>query len=341
MRAAYLSAPGKFDIRHVPTPQPSVQEALIRVERCGICGTDLHMFHGAYAQDQLPLVPGHEFAGTVAAVGAQVTHFSVGQTCVVDMNLGCGHCFFCRRNEVLNCADRQQLGITRDGAFADHILVPARQVIPVEGIRAAVLALAEPLSCVVRSARKAQIAFGSSALVLGAGPIGNFYIQLLRTIGAAPLMVAEVSPGRAALAKAAGADVVVTDPDQLDETVLQWTQGRGADLVIECVGAAALYENAQRLMRRGGRLVAFGLAPDDAALSLGISDTILREDSLSASVAGQGQDLHDALTLLRHGRIDPQPFLGATYPLEQIQEAFDTYAERPQDLKTQIVLSSP
>lgn len=337
MRAAYLVEPGRFELRDVPVPEPAPDEALIRIARTGICGTDIHIFHGNYAADSLPMIPGHEFTGHVAGWGDRVTGLTEGQPVVVDMNIGCGLCYWCRRNEVLNCPDVRQMGITMDGAFADYIAVPARLVIPAPvDVPTDVLALTEPLSCVVRAARKAQVTFGQSVLVIGAGPIGNLHVQLLRTIGAAPIIVTDISQDRLDMAPA---DYAVL-PDALEQTVMEVTDGRGADIVIESVGKLALYEQAQRLMRKGGHLAVFGLTGAGETLPVDILQTILTETSLKGSVAGMGQDMHDALTLLTHKRIDPTPFLGVEYPLEDIQAAFDSFADRPRDLKTQIVMAA-
>jgi L-iditol 2-dehydrogenase len=341
MRAAVLAAPGRFEIEERPIPAPGPGEVLIRIARTGICGTDMHIFHGHYAAESLPMIPGHEFTGRIAALGAGVTGLAEGAKAVVDMNIGCGRCFWCRRNEILNCPEMRQMGIHTDGAFCDYMVVPARLVIPApEVVPDAVLALTEPLACVVRAARKAQVTFGQSVLVIGAGPIGNLHVQLLRTIGAAPIIVTDLSPERVQMAVAGGADYGVSDPAQLEAAVLQATEGRGADVVIESVGHPALYAQAQRLMRKGGHLAFFGLTGPDAELPLPILDTILRENSAKGSVAGMGEDMHDALTLLTHGRIDTTPFTGAAYALEDIQQAFDSLAERPLDLKTQIVMEA-
>lgn len=341
MRAAVLAAPGRFEIEERPIPAPGPGEVLIRIARTGICGTDMHIFHGHYAAESLPMIPGHEFTGRIAALGAGVTGLAEGAKAVVDMNIGCGRCFWCRRNEILNCPEMRQMGIHTDGAFCDYMVVPARLVIPApEVVPDAVLALTEPLACVVRAARKAQVTFGQSVLVIGAGPIGNLHVQLLRTIGAAPIIVTDLSPERVQMAVAGGADYGVSDPAQLEAAVLQATEGRGADVVIESVGHPALYAQAQRLMRKGGHLAFFGLTGPDAELPLPILDTILRENSAKGSVAGMGEDMHDALTLLTHGRIDTAPFTGAAYALEDIQQAFDSLAERPLDLKTQIVMEA-
>lgn len=339
MKAAVLVAPGKFEIEDRPIPKPGRGEALIRISRVGICGTDMHIFHGHYAAESLPMVPGHEFTGRVQAIGPDVTGLTLGQKAVVDMNIGCGHCYWCRRNEILNCPEMQQMGITMDGAFAEYMVVPARLVIPApEHVDDEVLALTEPLACVVRAARKARLRFGQSVVVIGAGPIGNLHVQLMRTIGAAPIIVADLSPERVAMAVEAGADYGVSDPKILEEIVRQATDGRGADVVIESVGHPALYEQATRLIRKGGHIAAFGLTGPEAALPLNILQTILQENSLKGSVAGMGQDMHDALTLLVHGRIRTGAFTGAAYPLDDIQSAFDSFAERPGDLKTQIVI---
>ena len=337
MRAAYLVEPGRFELREVPRPEPGPDEALIRIERTGICGTDIHIFHGHYAADSLPMIPGHEMMGHVAGLGANVTWLEEGQPVVIDNNIGCTRCYWCRRNEILNCPTMRQMGIHMDGGFADYISVPARLVLPAPAdVPAEVLALTEPLACVVRAARKAQVTFGQSVVVIGAGPIGNLHVQLLRTIGAAPIIVTDISPERLAMAPA---DFAVL-PDALDDTVMRATDGRGADIVIESVGNIALYKKAQQLIRKGGHLGVFGLTGAGEILEIDVLQTILTETSLKGSVAGMGQDMHDALSLLTYGRIDTKPFLGADYALEDIQAAFDTFADRPQDLKTQIVMHS-
>ena len=338
MRAAVLVEPGRFEVRDVPMPEPRAGEALIRIARTGICGTDIHIFHGHYAAEWLPMIPGHEFTGHVARLGEGVGDLTEGQAVVVDTNIGCGRCYWCRRDEILNCPKMQQMGITMDGGFAEYISVPVRLVIPAPSeTPAEVLALTEPLACVVRAARKAQVGFGQSVCVIGAGPIGNLHVQLMRTIGAAPIIVSDINPDRLATAKACGADVAAAPPDLL-QAVMDATDGRGADIVIESVGNPALYAEAQRLMRKGGHLAVFGLTGPNETLSLDIQDTILRENSVKGSVAGIGENMHDALTLLTHGRIDTAPFTTAEYPLEDIQTAFDSFADRPQDLKTQVVM---
>ena len=332
-----LVAPRRFEIREVPVPEVGPDEVLIAVDRCGICGTDIHIFNGHYAADRLPMVPGHEFAGTIAALGRDVSGLALGGRAVADINIGCGRCYYCRRNEVLNCAQARQVGISQQGAFAEFVCVPARLVIPAPDHMAfATLALVEPVACVVRAARKARVAFGQSVVILGGGPIGNLHVQMMRLVGAAPIIVAEPVAARAALARDAGADAVVSDPARLRQVVLDHTDGRGADVAIESVGRGPLYALALELIRPGGHVAAFGITGPDDALALPILDTVLRELSVKGSVAGMGEDMHDALTLLRHGRFRLDAFTGAAFPLREIQAAFDGLAADPAVLKVQI-----
>lgn len=339
MKAAVLVAAHRFEIREVPLPTLGPSDVLIKVERCGICGTDMHMFSGHYAAVQLPIIPGHEFSGTIARMGAAVTGLAVGMKVVADINVGCGNCFYCRRNEILNCAEAGQIGISRDGGFAEYVSVPARLVIPTApDAEFDLLALVEPVACVVRAARKADVRFGQSVVIIGAGPIGNLHVQMMRTLGAAPIIVIEPSPQRAEMARDAGADRVISDPAEARGIVLAMTDGRGADVVIESVGLPKLYQQALQLIRPGGHVAAFGIAGPSDILPLPLLDTVLREYSIKGSVAGMGEDMHDALTLMTYGRFTLDAFRSASYPFADIQQAFDDLPKRPEALKIQITI---
>ena len=266
MRAAVLVEPGRFELRDVPRPEPGPDEALIRIARTGICGTDLHIFNGHYAAEaNLPMIPGHEFTGHIEALGGPAPGLETGMPVVVDMNIGCTRCYWCRRNEILNCPEMQQIGDhhRRRLCGVHRCPVAARDPGACGDAVATVLALTEPLACVVRAARKAQVSFGQSVVVIGAGPIGNLHVQLLRTIGAAPIIVSDISGPRVAMALESGADFGTSDPGALHRLVMEKTGGRGADIVIESVGHPKLYEAAQGLMRKGGHLAAFGLTGAD------------------------------------------------------------------------------
>ena len=179
------------------------------------------------------MIPGHEFAGTVAEIGPEFRRISRGDRVIADINVSCGQCFYCRKSEVLNCAEVSQIGIARDGAFAEFAVVPERLVIRIpDNMSFAVAAVTEPLACVVRAFRKSNVRFAESVLVLGLGPIGNLHVQLARAIGAAPIIGVDLNEKRREIAARAGADVVTGEIDNLEEIVLTATDGRGADVVI-------------------------------------------------------------------------------------------------------------
>lgn len=340
MKAAVLVAPGRFELREVPVPQPGPTDVLIRVRRCGLCGTDIHIFKGHYSADRLPLIPGHEFSGHIAAMGAQVRGLAIGQAATADINLGCGQCFYCRKNEILNCPSMVQLGIHVDGGLAEYVRVPASHVVPIpDGTPVEIGALTEPVSCIVRAVKRSRLRLGESVLILGSGPIGNLHLQIARQSGAAPIIVSEPNPGRADWARRSGADLVVEDSATLREQVLAHTGGRGADLVIESVGLPVLYEQAFDLVRPGGRVLAFGLAEPSAKAHYLPFQVVLKELGLQGSVAGMGDDMHEAMTLIAHRRVQLAPFVETVYPLDRIAAAMEAFVSDRRINKVQIALA--
>lgn len=340
MQAAVLIEPRHFEIRNVPEPEVGSGDVLIKVSQCGICGTDLHIFNGNYSAEHLPLIPGHEFSGSIAEVGAKVNDISVDDNVTTDINIGCGSCFYCRKNEVLNCPEVRQIGIHVDGGFAEYVSVPARNVrrvskkTPLE--RAG---MTEPLSCVVRSFRKAGLSFGHSVAIIGAGPIGLLHTQMAKTIGAAPVVVVEIDPTRASMARSMGADLVVQDPGDAANAIRAVTEGRGADFVIECVGRAELYRQARDMVRPGGRIVAFGLATVGDCAPIEPLELVMKELTLGGSVAGMGDDVSDALRLLEFDRLDVTDFTSHQVPLKEIQNAFERFETDKSLMKVQIRIS--
>lgn len=339
MRAAVLVAPGKFEIKQVPIPICGPSDVLVKVKRAGICGTDIHIYKGHFAAESIPLIPGHEFSGVVAAVGSEASSVKVGTPVVADINVGCGRCFHCRKNEVLLCPQISQIGIHRNGAFAEYVLVPERLIIPIpQDMPFEIAALTEPLSCCVRSFMRSNVRAGESVLVLGTGPIGNLHVQMARLVGAAPIIAVDLNPARAEAAKAAGADVIISDPDDVDRVVRQYTDGRGADVVIESVGNEKLYEQALQLVRPGGRVAAFGVAGADARSQFAPLQIVMKEIGMKGTVASSGDDFHQALTLLKYGRIKTDRFTTVVRRLEETQSAIEEFMTDPKIFKIQIAL---
>ena len=337
MRAAVLVEPGRFEIKEVPTPKCGPTDVLVKVKRAGVCGTDIHIFRGHFAAESIPLIPGHEFSGVVAAVGSATSRITVGMPVVSDINVGCGQCYFCRKNEVLLCSEIKQIGIHRDGAFADYVLVPERLIIPIpDDMPFDIAALTEPLSCCVRSFTRNNVRAGQSVAIIGAGPIGNLHVQMARLVGAAPIIAIDLNENRLKAAKAAGADVTVSDPSEVETIIRRYTDGRGADVVIESVGSPKLYEQALKLVRAGGQVAAFGVASAEARSTFSPLDYVMREIGMKATIASSGDDFHNALTLLKYNRIKTDFFTTVVRPLEETQSAIENFMLDQNTLKIQI-----
>jgi 2-desacetyl-2-hydroxyethyl bacteriochlorophyllide A dehydrogenase len=339
MRAAVLLKPRELVVKQIETPQIGRDEVLIRVKYCGICGTDMQIYRGVYSREFLPLIPGHEFVGQIAAMGEDVKCLRVGDMATVDINMGCGTCFYCRRNAPLLCTDIKQVGIHVNGAFAEYVSVPSRYVFRLPSdLPAEYGALVEPISCVIRSYRMGGLPFGNSVAIIGTGPNGMLHIQTARSCGAAPVIV--IGRRKQALENAAvmGADYTLTEAggDNLVGKVREITGGRGADCVVECVGKTETYELAMRLVRPGGRIIAFGIAEAGTIAGYEPFKVVMNELAMTGSVASAGNEVFDAINLIHYNRVSLKNFVSARLPLEDIGVGFERFVNDKSILKVLI-----
>lgn len=322
MRAAVVTQPGELKVMTVDVPAIGPDEVLIKVKATGICGTDLSIYTGKYSKEALPLIPGHEFSGTVAAVGENVKGLEVGQPVTADINMSCENCFYCRRGRKLMCPEFRQLGIHINGAFAEYVKAPAKQVhkLP-KGMPFEYGAFIEPLSCSIHAFKATDVAIGSSVAIIGAGTLGILHTQIAKLRGAAPIILISRNAKRNAIAQQMGAVDYVIDPTKVDPVaeVKRLTDGRGADYVIEAVGTAETYAQAFELVRPGGAIAAFGITEGDATVPVRTFDLVLKEQTVTGSCAGVGTDWADAIALLQYGRIKPDPLFSLKVPLEELE----------------------
>jgi 2-desacetyl-2-hydroxyethyl bacteriochlorophyllide A dehydrogenase len=337
MKAALLTEPYHFEIVDRPMPAPQPGEILVRVARVGICGSDVHIYRGEYIREQLPRVPGHEFSGEVVDVADKSTGFKPGDLVTADINIGCGHCLHCLADDAMLCQEVKQIGIHRDGAFSQYITFPAKYAIKLApGMTPAMGALVEPAGCVARNLRRCHLAAGQSLFVVGAGPMGMLHVQIARTSGAAPIVVLEANPKLAALAKAQGADYTATNLEEAREINAKITQGRGFDIVAECVGKPELYEFGISMVRAGGVLSCFGLAQAGQIAKIPPYNMVMQEKSMVGSVGATARDMITAMTLIAGGRIAAGPYTECVYELENIEEAFRAFTIDKVALKVQL-----
>src|SRR6266536_2005391 len=255
MIAAVLHGPRDLRLQSRPALEPGVGEAVIQVEAAGLCGTDHRIWTGDRVV-KYPRVMGHEFIGTVLAVGSDVEGLAIGEKVAVEPNYSCGECPLCREGNRNLCLSRTAVGIDVDGGFAEQVKVPARCCwAALAGILDDALLLTEPLAVVVRAVRRGQPEQGETAAVLGVGSLGLLAIQVLKARGARVLAVSR-SDRRLALARELGADAVATSSMGADLAAARAFSGReGVGLVVETAGTARAVEQAVELCRPGGRIV--------------------------------------------------------------------------------------
>ena len=335
MRAAVFEAVKKISIKEVPIPKIDDSQVLIKVEYTGICGTDWSIYTGKYSADKLPMIAGHEFSGTVAEVGADAIGFKPGDKVTADINIGCGHCYYCKKGQTLLCPEFRQLGIHMDGTFAEYVAASWKLChhIP-ENMSLLQAAFIEPTSCVIHSLKAMNFPVGSSVAILGSG-LGSLHAAIAKTRGAAPVIVIARNRKRLEIAKQMGADYTVCIDDYPDPVarVKELTGGRGADCVVESVGKPGTYEQAMEMLRPGGTLAAFGIAAPEDRLPLKLADFVLSEKKITSSCAGYGEDWTDSITLISNGRINPEPMFSKIMPLEKLEDALNLLQENRELIK--------
>lgn len=321
MRAAILEAPGVIAIATVPDPAPAQDEVVVQVAACGVCGTDRAIFRDEYPVTH-PLVMGHEYAGTVVAVGSQVAGLVPGDRVAVDPNVVDDTCYFCRRGVDHLCSALSPLGVVRPGGFAELSAVPARYayLLP-PSISLESGSQVEPIACCVHGVDRAEIANGDLVTIMGCGPIGCMLIQLARGRGASRLIAVDPNPARRALAEAAGADLTCA-PEDAEELLARERPSAGPDVVIEASGNPAAAELALALVRRGGTVLLFAVYPEQSRIP--ISPFRINEDELRVVGSLNNPHTHQrAIDILASGRLDVSQIITDVITLDDLGSAMD------------------
>lgn len=326
MQALLLKEYRHLEFTDVPQPSAGPGELLIRVQACGICGSDIHGYDGSSGRRIPPLVMGHEAAGIVAALGDGVSTFEEGDRVTFDSTVYCGHCFFCRRGDINLCDNRQVLGVScgdyrRHGAFAEYVAVPAHicyrlpDSLPFEHA-----AMIEAVSVAVHATNLTPLRLGDSAVVVGAGMIGLLAIQALKHAGCGQIIAVDLESNRLELARRLGAtDTVNARETDAAEFVRSRTGGRGADVAMEVVGASDPVKTAVAALRKGGALTLVGnLAPQ---IEFPLQAVVTRQIRVTGSCASCGE-YPQCIDLLASGAIQVEPLISAKVPLHEGAEWF-------------------
>ena len=330
MKAAVIEKPNELKVQSIEDPTPKAGEVVVKVDACGICGTDIHVFRGEFAPTKYPIVPGHEFCGEVVDLAAGVKNLRVGDFVAVDPSLFDGSCRQCRAGHFNLCENWNAIGVgSANGASAEFVAVPAANAfrVPAE-IPRDWGALVEPLSCAVHGLDMVDARVGGDWLIYGAGTMGLMLGQLVRhSAGPSRIDVVERNPARHELAKRLAADSVAATADELDHA-------GGWDVVIDATGVVPAIEDGLRRVARGGTFLMFGVANADATATF--SPFRVYNDEIR--IVGSMAILHSferALSLLVKGVIDCKAMITTQFSLDDYPKALDAFLAG-RGLKTQV-----
>jgi L-gulonate 5-dehydrogenase len=331
LRAARLIEFNKIAVMEESDPsKPKEWEVLVRIKTAGICGTDIHGYEGSHGAIKPPRIMGHELAGEVEDIGQDVTSVKKGDRVVIDPVLSCGKCFTCRQGRNNICSTVKCIGVAVDGGFCDFIKMPAENVFkfPVS-IPWKEAALMEPFSIAAQICERSGIKPGEKAVVVGSGPIGLCVLQAFKRIEAKVLMV-DVVDSRLKLANELGADETINSKkESFDKKVYDFTEGEGAQLVVEAVGHPALLEQALKVTAPGARIVVIGFNENPAK----IPEVEITKKELE--IRGSRLNRHkfpEVIKWFEKREVNPQALISAVYPLEDIDKAFKDIKKDPENI---------
>ncbi len=339
MKAAVYHSPNHIRIEEAPQPRIEADEILVDMKACGICGSDLIEW---YLKSRAPLVLGHEPAGVIVEIGEKVQDFELGERVFVHHHVACLKCYYCLRGDYTMCEIFRQTHII-PGGFTEYFKVPAKNLqidtlkIP-ENISFEEATLIEPIACCLRALKKCRVQPGDTVVIIGAGISGIINSILSRNLGASQIIISDMVKYRLEAAKRLGVDLAVNArSDSLIEKVKEATHGRGADLVIVTAPNAKAYLEGVEVCRRGGTLCMFAPIGPDEHLSLSLHKLFFSEIKFIPSYSTSHIETRTALELMSSGKIRAKELITHRFPLNRIEEAFETATKNKKCLKVVVL----
>ena len=338
MKAALYLGKERIEMRELEVPRPGAGEVTIRVTGCGVCGTDRHIYAGEVPFARPPVVIGHEITGTIYEVGQGVDDLEVGQTVAVDPVMPCERCEYCAQARFNLCEEYTVMGYHVTGGFAEYTSAPRKQIYPIAekvGIKGGVLA--EPLACVINGFDRIDIKASGKVLLLGAGPIGLLWTQMVSYTPSIEIVQVEQEEMRAQTAGKLGADRVVLGEVTSVEEQLRDSDPDGFEYVIDATGDPKAVEVGIRLTRKTGTMMIFGVCPEDSEIAVDPYEIYLKEMKIVGSKMPP-LTLGRAVKVIESGKIDYQTLVSHLIPLGELEEALDLFVNsRDKVLKMAIV----
>jgi 2-desacetyl-2-hydroxyethyl bacteriochlorophyllide A dehydrogenase len=319
-----FNGPHDIEVGELKLQNLRSDELLIHVDGCGVCGTDFHIFEGS-APAKPPVVLGHEYSGTIIDAGSKFDMFSVGDKIAVNPNIHCGYCSYCRSGKINLCENLKALGVTINGGMSQYSIVPVTQahLLP-KNFPFSKSVFAEPVSCCIHGINQADIIPGEQVVIIGGGTIGLIMLQLAQLRGASKVIVLDPLEVKRKMAQNLNADYVFNSSEiNVVEKVIDITSG-AADTIIECVGSQTAAESALKLVRKGGKIIIFGLANKSAVINIYLQSFFHKELTIKGSILNPNT-FQSSVDLIVNNKINVEIF--NPYPVllkqDKIQSLFN------------------
>ncbi len=333
MKAVTVHQPQNVTYTDVPTPVVTPKRLIVKVEAVGICMSDIEIMAGTRPEPYIkyPVIPGHEWSGTVVNVGPDVTGFSPGMHVAVEGHNYCRVCFYCQRGETNLCIHYNETGFTLPGGYAEYVSVRADLAHPFgEHLSFEAAALTEPAACAGHGVLRANIQPGDTVVIVGPGTIGLLAVAWAKLFSPAQIIVVGLDRTNEAKAKAVGASHFVIADEHPADLVAEITEGRGADVVVECAGQTAAVATAFALTRRGGTLILIGIVGGNQSLPIESDIFCLNDLQVHGIFAYSSAHFVKTLRLINDGLLNVAPLITHRFPLEKYQDAFQLLDTRPE-----------
>ncbi|MFJ7509040.1 zinc-binding alcohol dehydrogenase family protein [Peribacillus simplex] len=337
MKAVQVRKAHELIIQEVEKPRISNStDVLVKVKRVGICGSDMHIYHGTNPLATLPRVVGHEVAGEVVEIGQGVTGIKVGDHVVVEPISYCGECYACRKGRQNVCEKLSVFGVHEDGGMREWFVLPEKQLHVVDSALAwEEIVLAEPYTIGTQAVWRGEVEEGETVLIQGAGPIGICILKMAKLQGAS-VMITDLSDERLEFAKESGADIIVhAGKEDVQKRVEEWTNGEGANVVIDAVCLPMTFELSFDVVSTAGRIVVLGF--DERPSSVSQLPITKKEISVKGSRL-QTDQFPKVVKLLNEGKLRHEGLVTHTFSLDDIQEAFNFVENHPEQVRKAIIV---
>jgi L-iditol 2-dehydrogenase len=327
MKQAVMTEPGRIVFQEVPVPEVGSNQIEVKMKAIGVCGSDIHVWHGKHPYTTYPVVQGHEISAVVTKIGTGVTTLSVGDAVTIQPQVVCGVCYPCTHGLYNDCEHLKVMGFQTTGMASEYFVTEADKAIKLpEGMSFEHGAMIEPLAVAVHAHRRYGSTFGKRILVIGGGTIGNLVAQTAKALGAKDVLISEVSSYRLAAATKCG--ILASNPKEktVRDSVYEYFGSDGADCIFECTGSPACIAGSIELARKGSDIIVVGVVPDLAPVNMGfVQDHELR---ISGTAMYRSEDYREAIRLINEGLIDFDTLITHRVPFSRYESAYQMIEEQ-------------